>query len=73
MTDYGFIRVSTGSQDTQTQRRDILCASPTAVIVTTDTKAASASKGEQVDALTMLNGWGYGRWSGRRDRRMPVL
>lgn len=51
MTDYGFIRVSTGSQDAQTQRRDILRASPVAVIITTDTKAASASKGEQVDAL----------------------
>ncbi len=51
MTDYGFIRVSTGSQDAQTQRRDILRASPGAVIITTDTKAASASKGEQVDAL----------------------
>ena len=51
MTDYGFIRVSTGSQDAQTQRRDILRASPGAVIVTTDTKAASASKGQQMDAL----------------------
>ncbi len=51
MTDYGLIRVSTGSQDAQTQRRDILRASPMAVIITTDTKAASASKGEQLDAL----------------------
>jgi len=51
VTDYGFIRVSTGSQDAQTQRRDILRASPGAVIITTDTKAASASKGEQIDAL----------------------
>jgi DNA invertase Pin-like site-specific DNA recombinase len=51
MTDYGLIRVSTGSQDAQTQRRDILRASPAAVIITTDTKAASASKGEQLDAL----------------------
>jgi DNA invertase Pin-like site-specific DNA recombinase len=51
VTDYGFIRVSTGSQDAQTQRRDILRASPLAVIITTDTKAASASKGEQVDVL----------------------
>jgi len=51
MTDFGFIRVSTGSQDAKTQRRDILKASPDAIIVTPDTKAASASKGEQMDAL----------------------
>ena len=51
MTDYGFIRISTGSQDVQTQERDILKASPGAVIIRPDTKAASASKGEQLDAL----------------------
>ena len=51
MTDYGFIRISTGSQDAQTQERDILKASPGAVIIRPDTKAASASKGEQLDAL----------------------
>jgi DNA invertase Pin-like site-specific DNA recombinase len=51
MTDYGFIRVSTGSQDAQTQERDILKVSPGAVIIRPDTKAASASKGEQLDAL----------------------
>lgn len=51
ITDYGFIRVSAGSQDAQTQERDILQASPGAVIVRTDTKAASASKGAQIDAL----------------------
>ena len=51
MTDYGFVRISTGSQDAQTQERDILKASPGAVIIRPDTKAASASKGEQLDAL----------------------
>ena len=51
MTDYGFIRVSTGSQDAQTQQRDILRAYPGALIQTPDTKAASASKGQQLDAL----------------------
>ena len=51
MTDYGFIRVSTGSQDAQTQERDLLKASPGAVLIRPDTKAASASKGEQLDAL----------------------
>ena len=51
MTDCGFIRVSTGSQDAQTQERDILKASPGAVLVRPDTMAASASKGEQLDAL----------------------
>lgn len=51
MADYGFIRVSTGSQDAQTQERDIVKASPGAVIIRPDTKAASASKGEQLDAL----------------------
>ncbi len=51
MTDYGFIRVSTGSQDAQSQERDILKAFPGAVIIRPDTKAASASKGEQLDAL----------------------
>jgi DNA invertase Pin-like site-specific DNA recombinase len=51
VTDYGFIRVSTGGQDAQTQERDILKASPGAVIIRPDTKAASASKGEQLDAL----------------------
>jgi DNA invertase Pin-like site-specific DNA recombinase len=51
MTEYGFIRVSTGGQDAQTQEREILKASPGAVIIRPDTKAASASKGEQLDAL----------------------
>jgi DNA invertase Pin-like site-specific DNA recombinase len=51
VTDYGFIRVSTGSQDAQTQERDITGAFPGAIIVRPDTKAASASKGEQLDAL----------------------
>jgi hypothetical protein len=51
VTDYGFIRISTGSQDAQTQERDILKASPGAVIIRPDAKAASASKGEQIDAL----------------------
>ena len=51
MTDYGFIRISTGSQDAVTQERDILKASPGAVIIRPDTKAASASKGEQLDVL----------------------
>ena len=51
MTDYGFIRISTGSQDAQTQERDILKASPGAVVIRPDTKAASASKGEQLDVL----------------------
>jgi DNA invertase Pin-like site-specific DNA recombinase len=51
VADYGFIRVSTGSQDAQTQERDILKVSPGAVIIRPDTKAASASKGEQLDAL----------------------
>lgn len=51
MTDYGFVRASTGSQDVQTQERDILKFSPGAIIVRPDTKAASASKGEQLDAL----------------------
>jgi DNA invertase Pin-like site-specific DNA recombinase len=54
MTDYGFIRISTGSQDAQTQERDIRKASPDAVIIRTDSKAASASKGEQLDALDGL-------------------
>jgi hypothetical protein len=51
VTDYGFIRISTGSQDAQTQERYIFKASPGAVIIRPDTKAASASKGEQLDAL----------------------
>jgi DNA invertase Pin-like site-specific DNA recombinase len=51
VTDYGFVRVSTGSQDAQTQERDILKASLGAVIIRPDTRAASASKGEQLDAL----------------------
>jgi DNA invertase Pin-like site-specific DNA recombinase len=51
VTDYGFIRVSTGGQDAQTQERDILKASPGAMIIRPDTKAASASKGEHLDAL----------------------
>jgi DNA invertase Pin-like site-specific DNA recombinase len=51
VTDYAFIRISTGSQDAQTQERDLLKASPGAVIIRPDTKAASASKGEHLDAL----------------------
>jgi DNA invertase Pin-like site-specific DNA recombinase len=51
MTDYGFIRVSAGSQDAQTQQRDILAAFPSAIIVRPNGRAASASKGEQLDAL----------------------
>jgi len=51
MTDYGFIRISTGSQDAQSQEGYILKASPGAVIIRPDTKAASASKGEHLDAL----------------------
>jgi DNA invertase Pin-like site-specific DNA recombinase len=54
VTDYGFIRVSTGSQDAQTQERDIRKAFPDALIIRTDTKAASASKGEQMDAINEL-------------------
>jgi len=49
MADYGFIRVSTGSQDARTQEDAIRNASPDAVIVRPGT--ASASKGEQLDAL----------------------
>ena len=46
-----FIRISTGSQDAETQERDLLKAFPGAVLIRPDTKAASASKGEQLDAL----------------------
>src|SRR6266568_7253445 len=49
MADYGFVRVSTGSQDARTQEDAIRSASPDAVIVRPGT--ASASKGEQLDAL----------------------
>jgi DNA invertase Pin-like site-specific DNA recombinase len=51
MTDYGFIRVSTGSQDSLTQERDILARYPGAVIIRPGGRAASASKGQQLDAL----------------------
>jgi DNA invertase Pin-like site-specific DNA recombinase len=51
VTDYAFVRVSTGSQDAQTQERDVLKVSPGAVIIRPDTRAASASKGEHLDAL----------------------
>jgi DNA invertase Pin-like site-specific DNA recombinase len=51
VADYGFIRVSTGSQDARSQELGILKASQGAVIVRPDTKAASASKGEHLDAL----------------------
>lgn len=51
MTDYGFIRASTGSQDVASQERDIREFSPNAIIVRTENTAASASKGEQLDAL----------------------
>jgi DNA invertase Pin-like site-specific DNA recombinase len=51
MTDYGFVRISTGSQDAQTQVRNILQVFPGALIIRPDTKAASASKGEHLDAL----------------------
>jgi DNA invertase Pin-like site-specific DNA recombinase len=56
MTDYGFIRVSTGDQvkGIESQSRDILTVYPDAIIVRTDTKAASASKGEQLDAMDKL-------------------
>jgi DNA invertase Pin-like site-specific DNA recombinase len=54
MTDYGFVRISTGSQDAQTQETTILKAYPDAVIVRPDTKAASASRGEHLDALDGL-------------------
>jgi DNA invertase Pin-like site-specific DNA recombinase len=54
MTDYGWVRVSTGSQDARTQRTEILAVSPDAVIRTTDTKSASASKGEHKDAIWAL-------------------
>jgi DNA invertase Pin-like site-specific DNA recombinase len=51
MSDYGWVRASTGSQDVRSQERDILGAFPSAVIVRPDTKAASASKGKHLDAL----------------------
>jgi DNA invertase Pin-like site-specific DNA recombinase len=51
VADYGFIRVSSGSQDVQTQERDIIKEFPSAVIIRPDAKSASASKGEQLDAL----------------------
>jgi DNA invertase Pin-like site-specific DNA recombinase len=51
VADYGFVRISTGSQDAQTQEREILKVSPGAVIIRPVVKAASASKGEQLDAL----------------------
>jgi DNA invertase Pin-like site-specific DNA recombinase len=51
VADYGFVRISTGSQDAQTQERDILKVAPGAAIIRPDGKAASASKGEQLDAL----------------------
>jgi DNA invertase Pin-like site-specific DNA recombinase len=54
MTDYGWIRVSTGSQDARTQKTEILAVSPDAVMCTTDTKSASASKGEHKDAIWAL-------------------
>jgi DNA invertase Pin-like site-specific DNA recombinase len=56
VTDYGFVRISTDSQDAQTQERDLLRVSPGAVIIRPDTKAASASKGEQLDALDTVIG-----------------
>lgn len=54
MTPYGFIRISTGSQDAATQESTILEKYPDAIIIRPDTKAASASKGEQIDALDAL-------------------
>jgi DNA invertase Pin-like site-specific DNA recombinase len=55
MTDYGFIRVSTGSQDARTQEDKIRDASPDAVIVRANGRAvASASKGEHLDAMDGL-------------------
>lgn len=54
MTDYGFKRVSTGSQDDASQERDIKAVSPCAVMRSADTKAASASKGEHLDAIDRL-------------------
>jgi DNA invertase Pin-like site-specific DNA recombinase len=54
MNVYGFIRISTGSQDAQTQETTILKAYPDALIIRPDSKAASASKGQQLDALDGL-------------------
>jgi DNA invertase Pin-like site-specific DNA recombinase len=54
MTDYGFIRVSTGSQDLASQERLIKRESPSAIIVRPETTGASASKGQQLDALDAL-------------------
>jgi DNA invertase Pin-like site-specific DNA recombinase len=75
MTDYGFIRVSTGSQDATTQEANIRTVSPRAIIVHADTQSASASKGEQLDALdAMVSNLGDGDRvivtdSSRLDRR----
>jgi DNA invertase Pin-like site-specific DNA recombinase len=54
MSDYGWVRASTGSQDVRSQEIDILGAFPGALIIRPDTKAASASKGEQLDALDAM-------------------
>lgn len=54
MNVYGFIRISTGSQDVATQETTILTAYPDALIIRPDTKAASASNGGQLEALDAL-------------------
>jgi DNA invertase Pin-like site-specific DNA recombinase len=54
VTDYGFTRVSSGSQDAATQRTTILRAFPGAQIISMDGGSASASKGEHLDALESL-------------------
>lgn len=52
MADYGFTRVSTGSQDHTTQGEAIHAAYPDAVIVSAG--VASASKGQQLDEMDKL-------------------
>jgi hypothetical protein len=59
MSGYGFIRVSTGSQDASSQERDIRAhcddnGITLLDVITTDTRSASASAGEQVDAIDGL-------------------
>jgi len=55
MTTYGFIHISSGSQDATTQEIAIKAGHPDAVIVTTDTKSASASKGQHLDAMDIAD------------------
>jgi len=54
VTDYGFTRVSSGSQDAATQRTTILRAFPGAQIISMAGGSASASKGEHLDVLESL-------------------